>query len=143
MQEKNLYKVPENYRGTREDKKVYDFHTRYRGLEVGESTLNEVVDLLGEPIAIVNQNRNYRFDGVEFTFSGGKGTINTIIIKDEHYIDVNGYKIGTLYNEIVQNPNVQVSGGSGMVLVERSNGVVYWFTNGQVSKIVYGAQLLL
>lgn len=122
------------------DKQIKSFSTEYRGLMVGSSTLSDVVNVLGVRISKINNsnNVNYRFEKVDVTIQDATGRINTIIIYDEDYVDVNGYKIGTSYDVISKNLNVK---GTQQALIDRSNGVIYWFKNQRVSRIVYVAQL--
>lgn len=123
-------------------KKIYSYSTEYKGLMVGSSTLPDVINVLGKPISkIFNSNNvNYRFDKVDVTISNATGHINTIIIYDTDYVDVNGYSVGALFDDISQNLDVR---GTQAVLTEKSNGVIYWFHAERVSKIVYAAQLKL
>ncbi|EIF51992.1 hypothetical protein [Sulfurovum sp. AR] len=133
-------KLLKNTQAPIRDKQIHSYSTEYRGLRVGSSTLSDVVNVLGEIIAKINNsnNVNYRFDKVDVTIQDATGHINTIIIYDEDYVDVNGYKIGTSYDVISKDLNVE---GTHQVLIERSNGVIYWFKNQRVSRIVYAAQL--
>lgn len=125
-----------------QSKKIHSFSTEYKGLRVGSSTLSDVVKVLGTPLSKINNsnNINYRFGGVDITIQDGTGRINTIIIYDPKYTDVNGYKVGTAYDVISKDLHIYEP---RKTLLEKSNGVIYWFKNQRVSRIVYAAQLKL
>ena len=129
-----------NYAEEKSNRKYYAFSPMFKGLEVGRSTLKDVISVLGEPTGMANNGRNYVFNKIEMTIRPGNGGINTIIINDENFVDLNGYKIGTHYDVIKKNLNVKYP---GKTLTERSNGIIYWFKDNRVSKIVYASGLML
>jgi hypothetical protein len=122
------------------NKKVHIFSTEYKGLKVGSSTLSDVVNILGTPLSKIKNinNINYKFGEVDVTIQDATGRINTIIIYDPKYTDVNGYKVGTAYDVISKDLHIYEP---RQTLLEKSNGVIYWFKNQRVSRIVYAAQL--
>lgn len=122
------------------NRQYYAFAPKFKGLTVGHSTKKDVISVLGKPTGMTNNGRNYLFGNIEMTIRSGKGGINSIIIHDKDFIDLNGYKIGTHYDTIKNNSNVKYP---GRTLIERSNGIIYWFKDKRVSKIVYASGLML
>ncbi|MEH6579121.1 MAG: hypothetical protein V7731_18835 [Amphritea sp.] len=118
------------------------YDSEYYGLQVGKSTAADVIDLLGYPIEKKSYSNNvkYIFNGIHVTIQDRTGRINTIIIFENDYTDTNGIWVGSNKEEVEYRLNIYIDSD---VVVDKVNGIVYWFENGQVSKIVLAHKLRL
>ncbi len=116
------------------------YETSFRGIKVGASTLPEIIEEHGEPLAqVVNSNNvKYMYRSFHVTIQDSTGKVNTIIILDTNYTDLNGISVGDRRSMIEiklrqkQRKNY---------LVDIDNGIIYWFRNDKVSKIVLAHRL--
>ena len=117
---------------------AHNYSTTYKEQTVGKATLNDVIQILGEPQSkqINSNNIRYVFPNEDVTIQNSTTRINTIIIHDSSYTDINGHSIGTDYATIKNNQNIIKSSST---LFDTSNGIFYWFKQGKVEKIVYVA----
>ncbi len=127
------------------EKNQHLYKTNYRGLQVGRSSLPEVIAVLGQPLSkkVNSNNVLYAFKDVAVTIEDATHRINTIIITKPGFVDVNGYFVGAAYSVLERNPSILGDNNIfSNTLVDQANGVVYHFKNDQVTEIVYGASLL-
>ena len=121
-------------------KSLHSYSTVYRGLQVGRSTLPEVIGVLGQPLSkkVNSNNVLYAFKDAAVSIQDATQRINTIIITDPGYVDVNGYSIGADYALIENDPKTLDNNNVfSKTLFNRMNGVFYHFKNDHVEKIVY------
>ncbi len=112
--------------------------TSYRGLTPGVSTLDDTLRLLGKPVAKVYDDDRilckYRFVQVNIPKKSGK--VQFIRIFDPDFRDVNGFRVGSRYNDIRKQLKVE---GAGNSIVDLDKGIGYIFAaTGLVEQIVYG-----
>ncbi|MGD9950584.1 MAG: hypothetical protein AB7U29_19225 [Desulfobulbus sp.] len=110
----------------------------YRGLTPGISTLNDTLRLLGKPVSKVYSDDRivYKYRFVQVNIPQKSGKVQFILIYDPSFQDVNGFRLGSRYNEIREKLKVD---GVGNSIVDPQNGIGYIFTsNGLVDQIVYG-----
>lgn len=110
----------------------------YRGLTPGVSTLDDTLRLLGKPVSkVYGDDRvvcKYRYVQVNIPKKSGK--VQFILISDPGFRDVNGFHLGSRYNEIRARLKVN---GEGNTIVDLEKGIGYIFTaTGLVEQIVYG-----
>lgn len=117
---------------------VYD--NKYKQIQVGVSSKNDVIASNGKPIrkSIAGVNMKFHYQGFHVTFQND--TVNTIIIFNPEYLDANGIKVGfsDVVLEAVMNSKVKNN-----YLVDPDKGIIYWFENREVSKIVLAYKLKL
>jgi len=113
----------------------------FKGVTVGESTLEEIVDKLGTPFDKTDNSNNvrYHFDGFDITIQNNTGRINTIIVQDPEFSDPNGIKIGTGKSAIKLFKRHITDDGN--VMVDYEQGIIYWLENDAVLQIVFAHQL--
>lgn len=121
------------------DAAIRNYELSYRKIAVGTATLAEAVQILGEPRSkkVNSNNVRYRFGDVDITIKDASGLVDSIIIHDPSFRDVNGYTVGTELADVERTTGLVRKGDS---LFDQTNGVVYWFKNGRVSQIVYLAK---
>lgn len=127
-------------------KSQHSYSTAYRGLQVGLATLPEVIAVLGPPQTkkVNSNNMRYAFKDVDVTMENATHRINTIIITEPGFVDVNGYFIGAAHSVLEVDPRIlRDNNFFSDSLIDQANGVVYHFKNDHVVEIVYGASLLL
>jgi hypothetical protein len=118
---------------------VRSYDLSYKGLQVGRATLADAVRLFGEPRSkkVNSNNVRYRFRDLDVTIKDESGMVDTLVIYDPVFRDVNGYVIGTDYADVARTTDIRKVKNT---LFDRANGVVYWFKKGRVSAIVYLAK---
>lgn len=116
------------------------YETSFRGIKVGASTLAQIIQEHGEPLAqVVNSNNvKYMYRSFHVTIQDSTGKVNTIIILDTSYTDLNGIRVGH-HRSLIENKLRQKQ--SENHLVDIKNGIIYWFRNDKVSKIVLAHRL--
>lgn len=116
------------------------YHSNYKGVEVGSSTLADVMNIHGDPRKVrkFKDNARYYFFGFDINVSDYKQTVNSIVIFDPKYRDVNNIKVGFPL-EIVENQFKQSIKAD--YFVDKPNGIIYWFDRGVVSYITLASEL--
>jgi hypothetical protein len=112
--------------------------TPFRGVTPGVSTLDDTARILGKPLSkIIESNQTvfkYRFGSINFPKKTGK--VQHIVIFDQSFRDVNGFRIGSKYSDVQEQLNVKGSSGA---LFDQGKGILYVFDqDGLVARIVYG-----
>ncbi|MDD2463304.1 MAG: hypothetical protein PHI97_04850 [Desulfobulbus sp.] len=112
--------------------------TSYRGLTPGISTLDDTLRLLGKPVSkIFSDDRiicKYRFVQVNIPKKSGK--VQFILIYDPSFRDVNGFRLGSHYSEVLEKLKVD---GMGNTVVDLDKSIGYVFTaTGVLDQIIYG-----
>jgi len=122
-----------------EARSVHSYSSSYEGIEAGRSTLPDVIDLFGEPRSKQANSNNvrYRYRDFDVTIRDDSGFVDSIIIYDPLFQDVNGHSIGASFSDVERTPKAKRIGST---LFDTDNGVVYWFKDGRVEKIVYVAK---
>ena len=121
------------------------YNSSYKGLKVRISTYQDMINIFGPPIK--STSVKYYYPGVHVTINNKTNTINTIIIFDLSFVDVNGVSVGdekvsverALYERINENEILEMHGN---IVVDKHNGIIYWFKQNKVEKIVLAAKLL-
>ncbi len=114
-------------------------NTPFRGVTPGVSTMDDTARILGKPLSKIIESKQtvfrYRFGAVNFPKKTGKA--QHIVINDQSFKDVNGFRIGSKYSEVQEQLNVN---GSKNALLDQANGILYVFDqDGLVDRIIYGA----
>ncbi len=120
-------------------REVRSYSSAYEGIEVGRSTLPDVIERFGEPRSKQANSNNvrYRYRDFDMTIRDSSGFVDSIIIYDPLFRDVNGHAIGASFSEVERTPDARRVGST---LFDTRNGIVYWFKDGRVEKIVYVAK---
>jgi hypothetical protein len=118
---------------------VFAANTPFRGVTPGVSTMDDTARILGKPVSkIIESNQTvfrYRFGAVNFPKKTGKA--QHIVINDQTFRDVNGFRLGSKYSEVQEQLNVNGTKGA---LLDQANGILYVFDqDGLVDRIIYGA----
>lgn len=116
------------------------YETIFEHVQVGRSTLADIIDQHGLPIdKIINTNNiKYLFDRFHVTIQDKTGRVNSIIIFDPEYKDANDISVGSSRSDVEAKFSVEAE---GCYLIDELNGIVYWFENEKVSKIVLAYKL--
>ena len=116
------------------------YHNVYKGVEVGNSTLADVMSIHGNPkdVKKFKDNARYYFFGFDINVSDYKQTVNSIVIFDQKYRDANNIKVGFPI-EIVENQFKQPIKAN--YFVDKLNGIIYWFDNGLIVNITLASEL--
>jgi hypothetical protein len=121
---------------------LYVYENEYIGINTGITSKESVVLSKGEPNRKSKNSNNIKFhyEGFQVTFQDKTGKVNSIIIFDPNYLDPNGIKVG--YSKVVLEA-VLKSKVKDNYLVDPDKGIIYWFKEGEVSKIVLAHELLI
>ena len=110
----------------------------YQGLEPGIATLQDTIRILGTPVSKrINDKFTYcKYRAVDVAIEKKTGKIGIIIIYDQTFKDVNGFKIGDPYEKV---RNFLNDTGNGNALFDKSKNVIYVFNQENIlEEIVYG-----
>ncbi|MDP9141251.1 MAG: hypothetical protein M3O62_10720, partial [Pseudomonadota bacterium] len=79
-----------------EARSVYSYSSSYEGIDVGRSTLPDVIELFGEPRSKQANSNNvrYRYRDFDVTIRDDSGFVDSIITYDPLFQDVNGHSVG-------------------------------------------------
>jgi hypothetical protein len=116
------------------------YHSTYKGLQVGHSRLSDAMDLFGEPkdVRKIQNNAQYRYPGFDINFTDDIPTIMSIAIYDTAYVDVNHIKVG-MHKSVVEDTFSQTIQND--YFVDKTNGIIYWFRDNRISRIALAAVL--
>ena len=115
-------------------KKIVTYQNDYKGLQPGESNLFDVVVKFGGPInkKINSNNVRYIYKDFHVTIRNSTEKINTIIIYTHKFIDKNGFRVGDTVNRL-KAIGLTINRNTA---TDVKKGIVYWFRNGKIEKIV-------
>lgn len=114
-------------------KEIITYQNYFKGLQLGKSTLTDVISKLGRPLTENNKgNINLIYQGFIVTIHKHNRKINTVIILTHNFIDKNGFRVGD---------DVTRLKAKGLVIkkssyaVDFENGITYWLKNEKIKKI--------
>jgi len=116
------------------------YNTVFEGVQVGASTLEDVVERFGKPSSNekFDTHEMYYYSRFEISIRHSTGKINSILVIDPDYVDPNKISIGKSIRDIESQFNITIVGN---YFVDSSKGIIYWFLDGHVSYIVLAAGL--
>jgi hypothetical protein len=116
------------------------YGTSFEGIQVGISTIAEVIEAHGHPLKKTSNSNNvkYTFHGFDITIQDSTGKVNTIIVREPNLSDPNGIRVG--YSEIVVEATVNEEPRKGTI-TDFNKGIIYWLKNGKVERIVIAHKL--
>ncbi|MEZ8142363.1 hypothetical protein [Enterovibrio sp. FF113] len=119
---------------------VMNYDSEYKNIKVGHSTLQSLKYHHGKAARVVELDgfTKYRYKQFDATVNHSDGKVRSIIIFDRRYKDANYLSIGESRNKVERTLRTSKS---KRYLVDKENGIVYWFSNDKVSKIVLAHQL--
>lgn len=107
----------------------------YNGLILGVSKIEDVERGAGKSLELVGENKYFFSKYVFVTFSEND-LLNTVIITDESYRDLNGIFVGAVKSKVLELDGVKGNCFNSGCFDEH-NGIVYWFDESSiVTKIV-------
>ncbi|MFA6010216.1 MAG: tetratricopeptide repeat protein [Desulfobacteraceae bacterium] len=130
---------------------VRTYKSVYRGVEVGRTAHDDVVQVLGEP-----RNRSTQagyiklyYQDVDITVNNNTGKVNSIIIYDPSYLDSNGIRVGSsrelILSRVDEKRETTFNDGkfSWITITDFKKGISYWINagTGKLEKIVLAHQL--
>lgn len=121
-------------------KEVVKFENYYLDIEVGQSTLADMVDAFGPPLSKKSYSNNvkYFFKKVHVSISDNTGRVNTLqIVADDEYSDPNGISLGDSRETVSSN----IDGND--TNLDKTYGIAYWYHDDKVIKIVLAYELWL
>ena len=111
------------------------FDNEYNGLKPGSSTLEDVLEELGEPHEVrpAGGGKNYFFEKVVVNFAGDNTTINTIsVFNDPSYRCPNGIGV----NDGIESVREKLGDEAvEKVFYDDTKGIFYWHDGEKVQKI--------
>jgi hypothetical protein len=111
------------------------YKNSYFGLILGVSKIEDVEKVVGKSLELVGKNKYFFSKYVLVTFSEND-LLNTIIITDESYRDLNGIIVGAVKSKVLELDGVKGNCFDRSCLDE-NNGIAYWFDESNiVTKIV-------
>ncbi|MGF1769348.1 hypothetical protein L4D06_18445 [Enterovibrio makurazakiensis] len=119
---------------------VMNYDSEYKNIKVGQSTLQSLKHHHGKAVRVVEYDNftKYRYKKFDATINHLDGKVRTIIIFDRSYKDANYLSIGESRSKVERTLRASKSAKH---LVDNENGIVYWFSDDKVSKIVLAHQL--
>lgn len=119
---------------------VMNYDGEYKNIKVGQSTLQSLKHHHGKAARVVEFDgfTKYRYKKFDATINHSDGKVRSIIIFDRRYKDANYLSIGESRNKVERTLRTRKS---KKYLVDKENGIVYWFSDDKVSKIVLAHQL--
>lgn len=116
-------------------RKLRKYKNSYFGLILGVSKIEDVEKVVGKSLELIGKNKYFFSKYVFVTFSEND-LLNTIIITDESYRDINGIIIGANKSKVLELDGVKGNCFNRSCLDE-NNGIAYWFDESNiVTKIV-------
>jgi hypothetical protein len=112
------------------------------GIEPGQTPIHMVLEILGKPREIKEHKDNihYLYSQVKVSALKSTGRVSTVSIMDKKYTDPNGVRVGasrsTLEREFGSISHKSYFG-------DMEKGIIYWFRDGRVSKIVLAHKLVI
>ncbi len=116
-------------------REVLFFENSFRGIVPGETQLSEIIRVHGAPRGKQSNSNNvkYFFRGFDVTIQDKTGKTNTILVYDNKYVDKNGINVGTSKKSVMITLKQMTEKN---YLVDKINGIIYWFEKSEVEKIV-------
>ena len=107
---------------------------------MGVSGVEDVIAKFGEPKAVDRFSTNVRYTYSNFAVSiqNTPGKINSISIFDRNFTDPNGIDVGTNVKTVEKKFNLEINDD---YFVDENRGIIYWFREDHISKIVFAYEL--
>ena len=116
---------------------VREYSLEYHGLFPGRTSYDQLVSKFGKGDQDESQyGWKMSYGLFDVTFSISRKKINTIIIYDHSYVDINGLKVGDPVSKVKSQYPCFVFRKS--TITDFSKGPNYWVNDGKISKIVLG-----
>ena len=109
----------------------------YKGLNPGISTINDAARILGKPTSkiLASERTVYKYPFITVTSQKRSEKIESIIVDDPNFRDVNGFGIGMRQTSISDALKVNPVGNA---ITDKTNGIVYILNeDGTVIRIMY------
>ncbi len=121
---------------------IKNYNSNYKGLHVGLSTKDDAVQLFGKPRDVFKSAYvKYVYQNIHITFNPSTGIVNSIIIYDMDYIDMNGISIGSTFFDVESLPHITFNPDHPEYSTDFKYGIIYWFENEKVKKIILSNKL--
>lgn len=116
------------------------YDSSYKSLKVGSSTLQSLKHHHGTPLKTVEKKNFtlYRYRDFDAAVNKSDGKIRSIIIFDRRFKDRNYLQVGDRKRSVESVLRMKIDDN---VAVDRVNGIVYWFKDDRIQKIVLAHQL--
>lgn len=107
----------------------------YHNIKPGHSTLSDVIETFGPPLDKKSNSNNiiYYYPNFWVTIQDKTGKVNTIIVISDDYTDENGVYVGLSQKYVEAKMSKKARRNT---LSDMENGIIYWFSESKVSKIV-------
>lgn len=117
------------------------YSLEYQGLSPGKTSYEQLISKFGRGEQDKSKfGLKINYELFDVTFSVSQNKINTIIVYDHSYLDINGLKIGDSVSEFKMRKPCFIYRKSTVTDFEK--GQVYWISDGKISKIVLSSDLV-